>query len=522
MLVRRAKIVCTIGPASSSPATLVQLVRAGMDVARLNFSHGSHEEHGSRAAAIRAAADECDRPVAILQDLCGPKIRCGIFPGKPDWAGSGADAQAPGPKKSGTLDVTDGQVIDLVEVESERAMAPPRDEGPVQVPVNYSGLAEDLRPGDDVLLDDGRVTVRVTEKIDDKRARAVVTHGGTLRDRVGVHLPSRRVRISALTEKDKGDLAFGLSIGVDYVALSFVRTADDIKLVRDITEAWGRPTPIVAKIETPQAIDNLEEILRVTDAVMVARGDLGVELPPERVPILQREILGQARVHQRPVIVATEMLQSMVSETRPTRAEASDVATAVFDGTDAVMLSQETATGNHPALVVEMMARIIGEAEASSFYRPLPSEVPSGGSGGGSLWDRVREVAQPKVARQRAAVAEAIARGACDIARQIDARLIVAFTETGLTARYVSKARPTVPIITLSPNPVTRRRLALLWGVTSFAIDVLRDPDEMIERASMFLVAQGLASPGDKFVAIFGAPVGVVGSTNSIRVRVVE
>jgi pyruvate kinase len=517
VLVRRAKIVCTIGPASETPSSLVQLVRAGMDVARLNFSHGSHEEHGKRAAAVRAAADECDRPVAILQDLCGPKIRCGCFPRKPEGAKPGEDAA---PKKSGTLDLTDGQSIDLVEVESDRSMAPPIEGAPPQVPINYACLAEDLRPGDEVLMDDGRVTVHVGERVDDKRVRATVIHGGTLRDRVGVHLPSHRVRISALTEKDKADLAYGLSIGVDYVALSFVRTAEDIKLVRDITEAWGRPTPIVAKIETPQAIDNLEDILRVTDAVMVARGDLGVELAPERVPILQREILGLARVYQRPVIVATEMLQSMVTETRPTRAEASDVATAVFDGTDAVMLSQETATGNHPPLVVEMMARIIGEAEASPYYKPLSSEAPADAATG-SLWDRVRET-PAKVARQRAAVAEAIARGACDIARQIEARVIVAFTESGLTARYVSKARPTVPIIAFSPNAVTRRRLALLWGVTSFSFEAMRDPDEMMERANMFLVANGLASPGDKAVAIFGAPVGVMGSTNSIRVRVVE
>ncbi len=514
VLVRRAKIVCTIGPASETPSTLVQLVRAGMDVARLNFSHGSHEEHGRRAAAVRAAADECDRPVAILQDLCGPKIRCGCFPPK-----AGQDPSAP--KKSGTLDLTDGQSVDLVEVESDRAMAPPAPGGPPQVPIHYACLAEDLRAGDEVTLDDGRVTVHVGDRVDDKRVRAVVVHGGTLRDRVGVHLPSHRVRISALTEKDKADLAYGLSIGVDYVALSFVRTADDIKLVREITEAWGRPTPIVAKIETPQAIDNLEDILRVTDAVMVARGDLGVELAPERVPILQREILGLARVYQRPVIVATEMLQSMVTETRPTRAEASDVATAVFDGTDAVMLSQETATGNHPPLVVQMMARIIGEAEASRYYKPLSSEAPHDATTG-SLWDRVREAPPGKVARQRAAVADAIARAAGEIAREIEARVIIAFTESGLTARYVSKARPTVPIIAFSPNAVTRRRLALLWGVTSFSFEAMRDPDEMMERANLFLVANGLASPGDKAVAIFGAPVGVMGSTNSIRVRVVE
>src|SRR5262249_53570902 len=294
----------------------------------------------------------------------------------------------------------------------------------------------------------------------------------------GVHLPARRVRIATLTEKDKADLSFGLSLGVEYVALSFVRHPDDVRLVREITDAWGRPTPIVSKIETPAAIEHLEAIILQSDAVMVARGDLGVEFPPERVPILQREILGLARVHQRPVIVATEMLQSMVTATRPTRAEASDVATAVFDGTDAVMLSQETATGHHPPLVARMMARIIVEAETSSFYRPLSSERPG----------------------QRANVAEAVARNACGIARGIGARVIVAFTESGQTALYASKARPVVPIIAFSPNPATRRRLALLWGVVPCYIDNLRDSDEMVERANMFLLANGFVSPGDKFV----------------------
>jgi pyruvate kinase len=330
--------------------------------------------------------------------------------------------------------------------------------------------------------------------------QAVITQGGRLRDRVGVHLPARRVRLATLTEKDKADLGFGLAQGVDYVALSFVRTADDIRLVRDICEAWGRPTPIVAKIETPGAIDNLEAIILAADAVMVARGDLGVEFSPERVPIIQREILGLAREHQKPVIVATEMLQSMVTATRPTRAEASDVATAVFEGTDAVMLSQETATGEHPPLVVRMMARIIMEAERSSFYRYRLGEGPG----------------------PRATVAEAIARNACDIAAEIGGRLIVAFTESGQTALYASKARPVVPIIAFSPNNVTRRRLALLWGVVPFPIELYRDADQMVEHANAVLLAHGLVSPGDKFVAVFGAPVGVAGSTNSIRVKVVE
>lgn len=475
VLIRRAKIVCTLGPASDDQATLEQLIRAGMDVARLNFSHGSHEEHGRRIETVRAAAEACDKPVAILQDLCGPKIRCGRFEG-------------------GTMEVPTDTVVSLIET---RPDGTPSKSG--EIPISYEGLAEDLQLGDVVLLDDGRIILTVTH-VEGGRIAAAVTHGGVIRDRVGVHLPARRVRLATLTEKDKADLSFGLSQGVDYVALSFVREADDVKLVRDICEAWGRPTPIVSKIETPAAIDQLDSIIRTSDAVMVARGDLGVEFNPERVPIIQREILGLARVHQKPVIVATEMLQSMVTATRPTRAEASDVATAVFDGTDAVMLSQETATGAHPPLVVRMMARIVVEAEQSRFYRPLSSEMPG----------------------QRANVAESIARNACDIARDIGARVIVAFTESGNTARYASKHRPSVPIIAFSPNAATRRRLALLWGVVPWPIEVMSDADEMVERASVLLVAKGLVSPGDKFVSIFGAPVGVAGSTNSIRVKVVE
>ncbi|UQA58145.1 pyruvate kinase [Polyangium aurulentum] len=475
VVIRRAKIVCTIGPSSEERQALEQLIRAGMDVARLNFSHGTHEEHGRRFQTIRAAADACDKPVAILQDLCGPKIRAGKFEG-------------------GTLDLPTDASIALVECTKDQQYA-----GPGEMPVLYEGLAEDLQPGDVVLIDDGRMVLTVT-KVESRRVNAVATQGGRLRDRVGVSLPARRIRLAALTEKDKADLSFGLSIGIDYVALSFVKNAEDIRLVKDICEAWGRPTPIVAKIETPSAVENLESIIAVTDAVMVARGDLGVEFNPERVPVIQREILGLARVHQKPVIVATEMLQSMVTSSRPTRAEASDVATAVFDGTDAVMLSQETATGNHPPLVARVMSRIIVEAEQSHFFRPLASEIPG----------------------KRTNIAESVARNGCDIARDIGARVIVAFTESGSSALYASKHRPVVPIIAFSPNAATRRRLALLWGVVPWPIDKFTNADEMVERASMVLASQGVVSPGDKFVAIFGAPIGVTGSTNSIRVKVVE
>lgn len=474
MRFRRAKIVCTIGPACDTEDKLVELIRAGMDVARLNFSHGTHEEHGARLERVRAASRRAGRPVAALQDLCGPKIRAGKFNRpKPEFP-SGSSAF-------------------LVEAGPE----PPSD--PLEIPVQYEGLAQDLCEGDRVLVDDGQASMTVVA-IEGARVKVNIVHGGVLRDRVGVSLPSKRVRISALTEKDKADLAFGLRAGVDYVALSFVREADDVRLLREICEAWGRPTPIVSKIETPSAIERLESIIQVSDAVMVARGDLGVEIGPEYVPILQRKIMNISRQHQKPVIVATEMLQSMVTATRPTRAEASDVATAVFEGADAVMLSGETATGNHPELVVRMMSRIVHEAEMSAFYNPLPSEVPG----------------------VRANVAEAIARNSCDIARDIGARFIVAFTESGDTARYASKHRPLVPVVAFSPNETTRRRLALLWGVVPYQLELMRDADEMVQRASASLLANGFVSPGDRIVAMFGAPVGVTGSTNSIRVVVVE
>lgn len=474
MRFRRAKIVCTIGPACDSEEKLASLMKAGMDVARLNFSHGSLEEHGARLERIRAASKATDKPVAVLQDLCGPKIRAGKF-------------NRPKPE------FPTGMTAFLVEAGAE----PPK--APDEIPVQYEGLASDLQPGDRVLIDDGQNILSVLS-IEGERVKVSVIAGGTLRDRVGVSLPSRRVRLNALTEKDKADLAFGLRAGVDYVALSFVREADDIRLLREICEAWGRPTPIVAKIETPSAIEHLEAIIQATDVVMVARGDLGVEIGPEYVPILQRKILHIARQYQKPVIVATEMLQSMVTASRPTRAEASDVATAVFDGTDAVMLSGETATGNHPELVVRMMSRIVHEAESSDFYSPQPSETPG----------------------QRANVAEAIARNAADIARDIGARFIVAFTEGGDTARFASKHRSTVPIVAFSPNEVTRRRLALLWAVVPYRLELMRDADEMVQRASASLVAGGLVSPGDKVVAIFGAPLGVAGTTNTIRVVVIE
>ena len=469
MFGRRTKIVCTIGPACDGVEELEQLIRSGMDVARLNFSHGSHADHARRLEALRTAATRCRKPVAALQDLCGPKIRLGSFPGGP-W-------ELPA---RGELVLTSG------DVQAE----------PGTVPIQYQGLAEDVLAGDLILIDDGRVTLRVLRAEGD-RVRCEIEQAGQVRDHAGVFLPSRNLRVSALTEKDKADLAFGLSLGVDYVALSFVRSAEDIKLVREICEAWGRPTPIVAKIETPGAVTDLDRIVRAADALMVARGDLGVEFPPERVPVIQRQIIGLARVHQRPVIVATEMLQSMVHAVRPTRAEASDVANAVFDGTDAVMLSAETATGDHPPLAAAMMDRIIREAEASPFYAPLSSFADAGTT-----------------------IPEAISRAAVAVAREVGARALVAFTESGSTARFVSKARPRQPIFAFCSSETTRRQLALFWGVYPTSMDPIRDNDRMVDNANAWVLANGVGSPGDKIVAVFGAPTGVPGTTNSIRVRV--
>ncbi len=472
--IRRAKIVCTIGPASESPEMLDALCAAGMDVARLNFSHGTHEEHAVRVRNIRAASERNRRPIAILQDLCGPKIRAGRM------AAGAFMAQA-------------GATVDLVEGETEPI--------PNVIPIGYSGLAEDVAVGDRILVDDGRVMFRVDAIVTEDgiaRVRTFVEQGGRVQSKAGVFLPSRRLRIESLTDKDKIDLEFGLSQGVDYVGLSFVRSGKDVDQLREICEAFGRPTPIVAKIETPSAIEDLDAIVRASDAVMVARGDLAVEMAPEQVPVLQKRILAVARRHRRPVIVATEMLHSMVKSTRPTRAEASDVATAVFDGTDAVMLSGETASGDHPALAASMMARIVQMAEGSPYFTPPVDRLEVG----------------------KTSVAESIARNACDIAIEVKARLIVCFTHSGDTARLVSKGRPPVPIIAFSPIETTRRRLALVWGVVPRTLGgTATSEEEVLNLATAYLISNGLASPGDRVVLVYGGPLNVKGTTNVVRVH---
>ena len=468
MPIRRAKLICTLGPACDSVEALCALIDAGMDVARLNFSHGSHEEHGARLARLRQASEIKKKPVAALQDLCGPKIRTGKF--------------------ATPFDLKAGAEVVLVEGDG--------DGNETTIPITYEGLTEDVKQGDRIMFDDGRIVLAVMSTSKDS-VRVKVVQGGGMRSRVGVHLPTRTMRLGPLTDKDKADLSFGLSQGVDYVALSFVRRAEDLRLVREICQEWGKPTPVIAKIETPDAIENLESVVAASDGVMVARGDLGVEFPPERVPVIQRQILLVGRRVRRPVIVATEMLQSMTKSTRPTRAEASDVANAVFAGADCVMLSGETATGDHPLLAAGMMSAIAVEAEKSPFFESLP------------------------YTSRATSVAEAIARGAVNTAREIGAKYLVAFTETGSSAMNVSLARPPMPIIAFSPNAQTRRRMSLLWGIIPRELPSLSDTDALVDWVTGDLMANGLASPGERVVIVFGAPLGVAGSTNSIRVHVI-
>jgi pyruvate kinase len=464
MIARRAKIVCTVGPAVETPEGIRNLIEAGMDVARLNFSHGSHADHGRRAELIRAVSAELGKPVALLQDLCGPKIRTGTV---------------------GPANLTNGETVELIagQIGDDHTIA-----------VDYDNLASDVRADDRILLSDGQVELHVLSVRGD-RVQCRVEHGGPMRPRMGVNLPSSGLKLAALTEKDKADLDYGLSIGVDMVALSFVRRAEEVQELRELCERKGRPTPIIAKIETPAAVERLDSIVQAADAAMVARGDLGVELPPETVPVIQKQIIGTCRIHRKPVIVATEMLQSMVDSPRPTRAEASDVAHAVFGGADAVMLSAESATGKFPIHACRMMDRIIRQAEGSRFFAPSASEPDH-------------------------TTPDAIAHAACSIAREVGAKLIVALTETGLTARLVSKARPNAPILAFSSDERTLRRLALYWGVAPrAAIGKATNLEEQIRATSQFLMDEGLVKSGERYVMVYGARVGVRGVTNAVRVE---
>jgi pyruvate kinase len=476
--IRGTRIVCTIGPSSSSTAVLRTMIHAGMDVARMNFSHGDHETHRQVAANVREAAEAADRPIALLGDLQGPKIRTGAL-------------------DAAFQRLVRGRMVFLVSGQRNvgRAQGAPQSDNEIEV--SHSELVEALQPGDRVLLDDGRIELRV-RKVDGRRAECSVVRGGLLGERKGVSVPGRPLPMPALTEKDLEDLKLAVELGVDYVALSFVRKPEDILACQEHLGAFGCKAPVIAKLEKLEAIRNLNKILEVADAVMVARGDLGVELKLGDLPAVQKDVIDRANRAGVPVITATEMLESMVTSNRPTRAEASDVANAIWDGTDAVMLSQETSVGAHPVEAVRAMARICLSAQRHPAFQRAPQ-----------MW------------REPGQVGSAIAHAAARAADEIGARAIIAFTESGTTALRCSKARPRVPVIAASPHPEVLRKTALYSGVIPLLVSPGKDTDQMVENATHAARESGLVRTGDRVVVVAGVPVGLAGQTNLLKVETV-
>jgi pyruvate kinase len=470
---RRAKIVCTIGPACDSEECIAELMRLGMDVARINFSHGTHAEHASRIQRLREAARKLKRTICILQDLQGPKIRTGRLK-------DGAPVEL---KKGALLTIT------------PRAMPG----SATLISTDFAGLAREVEPGARVLLSDGRIELEV-RAIRGKDVECEVRNGGMLGENKGINLPGAALAIPALTDKDKIDLQFGLDHAVDMVALSFVRSADDIRMAKRLMEELGRSVPLVAKLEKPQAIEQLEEILEATDGVMIARGDLGVELPPEKVPIIQKQVIQRAGVWRKPVITATQMLESMTENPRPTRAEASDVANAIFDGTDAVMLSGETANGRYPREAVAMMARIILEAETSIAQSP--------------------PVPRRRHEKRGYSIAETICESIAHAAEDLPMRAIAVFTETGNTARMLSKHRPKVCIYAFSRNLEVCNRMNALWGVHPVHKEKWETAESMLKTAEDELIPRGLIAAGEVLGLVAGTKF-TSGATNFMRLHTV-
>ncbi|HEY7063863.1 MAG TPA: pyruvate kinase [Chloroflexota bacterium] len=468
---RRTKIVATLGPATSSPERIGALIHAGVDMVRLNFSHGTRDEHAAVYRTVRERAAGLGRTVAIMQDLQGPKIRVGALAG------------------GGPLMLADGQEITIT--------AEPGVLGHDSlISTTYAHLPYDVRSSDRVLLDDGLLELRVLAS-DPPRVRALVVHGGPLGEHKGINLPGVAVSAPALTDKDAEDLAFGLALGVDYVALSFVRRADDVLRARELMHAHQHPpVPIIVKLEKPEAIAELDAIVRVADGVMVARGDLAVEMSAEEVPPLQKRIIHKANVAGKPVITATQMLQSMTTNPRPTRAEASDVANAVLDGSDAVMLSGETAVGMYPVETVQAMARICVAAEA---LEPNPKSY----------------------APTHRSRAYALVRAACGLADDVEARAVVVFTRSGHTGQLVSECRPAAPIYALTDDETVRRRLALYWGVEPFLASLEGDTDTVLARVSEELAVRGVLARGDLTVIVGAARRLVSGRADLIKLHVI-
>ncbi len=463
----KTKIVCTIGPASQHQHTLEAMIRQGMNVARLNFSHGTHADHAAVIERIRKGSAAIGKPVAILQDLCGPKIRVG-------------EIEPPG------IRLEPGDPLTLT--------SKPITGSENRVSVSYPGLARDVTAGDEILLADGMMELEVVGTSEtDIECRVII--GGVLTSHKGINLPSGSIRVPALTEKDKTDLAFGLSHDVDYVALSFVRTPEDIEEAKQIIARAGKSTPVVAKIEKHEAVNNIDAIIAVADGIMVARGDLGVEIPLETVPAIQKELVRKTNAAGKPVIIATQMLRSMVDAPRPTRAEAADVANAVLDGTDALMLSEETAIGNYPVKSVEYMTRIAENAESSYAYEKSFSMITD------------------------IQVSESVAHAACILADHLNAGAIIASTQSGFTAAQLSRFRPKSHIIALSPDAHTVRRLCLYWGCLSSEVARAEDVDAMLEAAVKTARDIGHVKEGDLLVITAGHPLWQSGTTNMIKVR---
>ncbi|WP_210505661.1 pyruvate kinase [Naasia sp. SYSU D00057] len=464
---RRAKIVATLGPATSSYEQIRAIVDAGVDVARLNLSHGDYSVHEAVYANVRKAAADSGRAVGVLVDLQGPKIRLGRFENGPYDLAEGD-----------TFKITTDDILGNKDI----------------VGTTFKGLPGDVKPGDSLLIDDGKVRVRVTSS-DDTTVTTQVVVAGAVSNNKGINLPGVAVNVPALSEKDEADLRWGLRIGADFIALSFVRNADDVTRVHEIMAEEGRRIPVIAKIEKPQAVDALEGIVDAFDAIMVARGDLGVELPLEAVPIVQKHAVELARRMAKPVIVATQMLESMIHSPVPTRAETSDVANAVLDGADAVMLSGETSVGEYPVVTVQTMARIVASTEDHGLDRIPPLGTKPRTQGG------------------------AMTLAAAEVAEFVGAKYLCVFTESGDSARRMSRLRSSIPMKAFTPEPSIRDRMALTWGIESFLVPRVKHTDQMFHQVEEVLMREGLATVGDKVVVISGSPPGIPGSTNDVRVH---
>src|SRR5882724_10241675 len=470
---RRTKIVCTLGPATSAPDKLSALIRCGMNVARFNFSHGTHAEHAGRMSTIRSAARECGEFIAIMQDLQGPKIRTGLL----------RDKQV-------TLRTGDKLVITNDDIPGDAS----------RISTTYHDLPMDVRIGDRILLADGLIELRA-EGSTTSEITCLIVNGGVLGEHKGINLPGVKISSPSLTEKDKQDLEFGIAQKVDYVALSFVRRAEDIMDLRRLLDDAGAKIKIIAKLEKQEAIDNLDSILDVSDGVMVARGDLGVEMSPERVPIIQKHIISKANQHGVLVITATQMLESMITNPRPTRAEASDVANAILDGSDAIMLSAETSIGDYPLEAVGMMSNIAADVEKSDIYR--------------------RETDRD-VLPCASDFARTISRAVDQAATALDAKAIVAFTRSGKTALLMSKYRPVAPIMALSADETACRQMALFWGVTAHCVTDVENTDDLVQRVEDKARESGLVHSGDVVIVTAAAPVASIGETNMMKLHRVE